>query len=64
VRAGRVAVLLLALALLGAAIGAGIGFLLRDDGSSPATSATLTSEPGSGSAVDAALRDLESAVTP
>jgi serine/threonine-protein kinase len=63
-RPSRVAILLLALALIGAAIGAGIGFLLRDDGSPPSTSATLTSDPGSGGGVESALRDLESAVTP
>jgi serine/threonine-protein kinase len=63
-RAGRVALLLVAMAVIGAAIGIGIGLLLRDDDDTPpSTSATLTSEPATGIGVDAALRELESAVT-
>jgi serine/threonine-protein kinase len=62
--AGRVALLLIVLAIVGAAIGAGIGFLLRDDDPSPSTSATLTSEPAERDGVDSALIELEEAIAP
>jgi serine/threonine protein kinase len=63
-RPSRVALLLVLLAIVGAAVGAGVGLLLRDDDPPPATSATLTSAPPGPAAVDAALRDLEAAIKP
>jgi serine/threonine-protein kinase len=63
--AARVALLLIVLALIGAAIGAGIGFLFfRDDDAAPSTSATLTSEPAEPGDVNTALVQLEEAITP
>jgi hypothetical protein len=57
--------LLVALAIVGAAIGAGLGMLLRDGGGgSPSTRAPHTSEPPTGDGVDAALANLEAAIAP
>jgi serine/threonine-protein kinase len=64
-RPGRAVMLLLVLAVVGAAVGAGIGLLLRgDDEPAPPTSATLTSEAPATGDVDGAVRQLEAAVAP
>jgi hypothetical protein len=59
----RVVLLLVALAALGAAIGAGIGLLIRDDGGTPAVDQGATTVPA-GDPVEDAMRALEQAVTP